>query len=325
MKNVAVKEKRNKPGRGWLDNKGLEFSKQQEMDFSYTNIDKLVRYSLGENAHFDNALYYNNDYSITLETAQKQKCEFVCDFLNITEGSKVLDLGCGWGGFLKHLKDIKAKGIGVSLSTGQVKACHKNDLEAYVKDMRYIIPSDFGYFDAITAIGSFDHVATLSDYKKGVQDDVYDDFFHHVYDLLPKGGRFYIQTMIFGKNMIPFEEMNINAPKDSIPYICALQLKHHPNSWLPYSFGHLIKVASPYFNIIHQSSGRLDFIETNRQWNKRFRKFNIRKYLWFLTLLPKFIANREFRYQLDVLRYNPNRLCFEKEILDHARMVFEKK
>lgn len=321
----SIPKKKTETGIGvWLDNKGPGFTKQEEMDFSYTNIDKLVRLSLGENAHFDNALFYDKNYSISLEEAQKQKCEFVCEYLGISKGSKVLDLGCGWGGFLKHLENVGANGTGVSLSKGQVAACRSNGLAAYLKDMRYITPDDFGTFDAVTAIGSFDHVASLDDYKNGIQDKIYDNFFKHVAGLLPTGGRFYIQSMVFSKNMIPLEDFDINAPKDSIPYICALQAKHHPNSWLPYGGEHIIRVAAPYFKMIHHSSGRLDFIETNRMWNKRFRKFNLKKYLWFFSLLPKFITNKEFRYQLDVLRLNPNRLCFETEIMDHSRLIFEK-
>lgn len=81
----------------WLDNGGLALDKQQEMDFTYSNVDKLIRLSLGENAHVDNALYFNNDYSISLEQAQQQKCAYVVESLGISKGSKVLDLGCGWG------------------------------------------------------------------------------------------------------------------------------------------------------------------------------------------------------------------------------------
>jgi cyclopropane-fatty-acyl-phospholipid synthase len=308
----------------WLNNKGLEFTKQQEMDFTYTNIDRLIRLSLGENAHVDNALYLNNNYSVPLEEAQRQKCAFVCEHLKIAKGSKVLDMGCGWGGFLKYLKDIGANGIGITLSSGQVAACRRNGLVAQLKDMRYIVPGDYGIFDAVAAIGSFDHVATMEDYLKGDQDEVYNNFFQHVARLLPEGGRFYIQSMVFSKNMIPYEEFDIAAPKDSIPYILALQAKHHPNSWLPYGGEHIIRVAAPYFKAIHHSSGRLDYIETNRQWHKRFLQFNLKKYLWFLSLVPKYLSDKEFRHQLDVLKFNPNRICFEKEIFDHSRIVFEK-
>ncbi len=301
-----------------------DWDKSKEMDFTYTNLDKFIRLSLGENAHFSNAMY-NGDYSLTLEQAQLKKYQFVVENLFIKEGSRVLDLGCGWGGWLKYLRDtVKAKGVGVNLSTGQAASCRKNGLEVYLKDARYVKPEDFGTFDAVTAYGSFEHVATVKDYVDGKQDAIYDDYFHHVADLLPKGGRFYMQSMVFSKNMIPYEKFDINADKNSDAYILALLTKHNPDSWLPYGHEHIIKVASPYFKKIYYSSGRLDYVKTNREWTKLFYKFNLKKYLWFLSLIPKFITDKEFRYQLALLRVRPNRVCFEREIMDHARLVFEK-
>ena len=76
---------------------GQHWDKSKEMNFTYTNLDKFVRYSLGENAHFSNA-FYDGDYSLTLDQAQEKKYRFVADQLRITKDSKVLDLGCGWGG-----------------------------------------------------------------------------------------------------------------------------------------------------------------------------------------------------------------------------------
>jgi cyclopropane-fatty-acyl-phospholipid synthase len=102
---------------------GQAWDKKKEMDFTYTNIDKFIRYSLGENAVFSNAMY-NGDYSLSLEEAQRRKHAFVAKELGIKKGSKVLDLGCGWGGWLKYLRDVDgAEGIGINLSDGQVKAC----------------------------------------------------------------------------------------------------------------------------------------------------------------------------------------------------------
>lgn len=303
---------------------GQEWDKKKEMDFTYTNIDKFIRWSLGENATFSNAMY-DGDYSLTLDEAQTRKFKFVIDQLGITKNSKILDLGCGWGGWLKYIKDnIGARAIGVNLSEGQVAACKKNDLEVYLKDARFIKPEDFGLFDGVTAFGSFEHVATVQDYLAGRQDAVYDDYFKHVYNLLPAGGRFYMQSMVFGRNMMPFEQIDINAPKGSDAYIMALLLKHNPDSWIPYGHEHIIKVAAPYFKTVFYSSGRLDYIKTNREWTKLFYKFNWKKYLWFASLVPKLFTDREFRHQLAVLRVRPNRVCFEREIMDHARLVFEK-
>lgn len=306
------------------EREGQEWNKKKEMDFTYTNIDKFIRSSLGENAIFSNAMY-NGDYTMTLEEAQVKKHEFVTKALGIKKGSRVLDLGCGWGGWLKYLKDVVgAEGIGINLSDGQVKACTENGLTAYIKDARFIKPEDFGTFDAITAFGSFEHVASVKDYLNGKQDEVYEDYFRHVANLLNPGGKFYMQSMVFEKNMIPFDEIDINAPKDSNNYIIALLLKHNPDSWIAYGHEHIIRTASPFFRNTFYSDGRLDYVKTNREWTKRFYKFTLKKYLWFASLIPKLLTDKEFRHQLDILRVRPNRVCFEREMMGHARLVFEK-
>lgn len=303
---------------------GQAWDKKKEMDFTYTNIDKFIRYSLGENPVFSNAMYLG-DFSMSLEEAQLRKHEFVANSLNIRRGSRVLDLGCGWGGWLKYLKDVVgADGIGVNLSDGQVNACRQNGLTAYIKDARFVKPEDFGTFDAVTAFGSFEHVSSVKDYLDGRQDEVYEDYFRHVYNLLKPGGKFYMQTMTFEKNMMPFDQIDINAPKDSNSYFMALLLKHNPDSWIPYGYEHVVRTASPFFKNTYYSDGRLDYVKTNREWTKRFYKFSLKKYLWFASLVPKLFTDKEFRHQLAILRVRPNRVCFEREIMGHARLVFEK-
>jgi len=303
---------------------GQEWDKSKEMDFTYTNLDKFIRFSLGENAHFSNAMY-DGDYSMTLDQAQLRKYEFVTKWLGIKKGTKIIDLGCGWGGWLTYLRDaVGADGYGVNLSRGQVASCRRNGLNVYLKDARFVKPTDFGEFEAVTAFGSFEHVASVKDYLDGNQDKVYDDYFKHVYDLLPKGGRFYMQSMVFSKNMLPYDQFDINAPKDSDAYILALLTKHNPDSWLPYGHEHIIKVAAPYFKNVFYSSGRLDYVQTNKEWTKLYYKWNLKKYLWYASLIPKYFRDKEFRHQLAVLRIRPNRVCFEREIMDHARLVFEK-
>jgi cyclopropane-fatty-acyl-phospholipid synthase len=299
-------------------------AEKKDLDFTYTTIDKIFRLSMGETGDYSGAKYDGN-FSMTLEEAQKAKHKFIADSLHIKPGSKVLDMACGWGPFSKYVTfERGATSIGLTLSQGQAEACRKNGLNVLVKDCRYVKPEDFGMFDAITCIGGLEHFCTVEEWKDGKQEKIYRDFFQTLYNLLPVGGRFYMQTMTFSKNMIDYEEFDINAEKGSAPHVCALMVKEFPGSWLPYGPEMVIRSAEPHFKLISQSSGRLDYIETIGQWRKKFRKFNLKKYGLYLSLIPRYITDKEFRHLVAVFRISPNRICFEKEIMDHYRLVFEK-
>jgi len=295
-----------------------------DMDFTYTTIDEICRLSMGETGDFSGAKY-DGDFTITLEEAQKAKHKFIADSLNITKGTKVLDMACGWGPFLNYVtKERGAEAMGVTLSQGQANACVKNGLKVIVKDCRYIKPEDFGQFDAVTCIGGMEHFCSVKEWEEGKQEKVYKDFFTMLGNLLPAGKRFYMQTMTFSKNMIPLKDFDLKAPRGSAPHVLALMMKEFPGSWLPYGNEMVIRNAEPLFKLVSISSGRLDYIETIGQWRKKLREFNLKKYLLYLSLIPKFLTDKEFRHQVDILRTSPNRVCFEKEIMDHYRMVFER-
>lgn len=298
-------------------------AEKKDLDFTYTTIDKIFRLSIGEMGDYSGARY-DGDFSMSLEAAQKAKHKFIADSLNIKQGSKVLDMACGWGPFSNYITSERgATSIGLTLSEGQAAACRKNGLNVQVKDCRYVQPGDFGIFDAITCIGGLEHFCSVEEWRAGKQEEVYSNFFKTIYELLPAGGRFYMQTMTFSKNMIPYEEFDINATKNSAAHVCALMVKQFPGSWLPYGPEMVIRNAAG-FKLISQSSGRLDYIETIGQWRKKFRKFNLKKYMLFLSLIPRYITDKEFRHLLSIFRISPNRVCFEQEIMDHYRLVFEK-
>jgi cyclopropane-fatty-acyl-phospholipid synthase len=299
-------------------------AEKKDIDFTYTLIDKIFRLSIGEMEDFSGARY-NGDFSLSLEEAQKAKHQFMASQLNIREGCKVLDMGCGWGPFLRYIRGLGAKGIGLTLSDAQYEACKRNGLEVYLKDVRLVRPEDYGIFDAIVSVGAFEHFCSLEEHLQGKQEEIYRNFFQTVYNLLPEGGRFYLQTMTFGKNMVDIKDMDINADKNSNEHITALLAKYFPGSWLPYGSEMITRNAEPYFNLINISSGRLDYIETTNQWRKRIWKFSFRKYLLFLRLIPEVIFNKEFRLKLEVLKSAANKICFEREVMDHFRIVFEKK
>ena len=299
-------------------------AEKKDLDFTYSTIDEIFRLSMGETGDYSGAKY-DGDFSMSLEEAQKAKHKFIADSLNIKKGSKVLDMACGWAPFTRYIvQEREASSIGLTLSKGQADACRKNGFNVLVKDCRYVKPNDYGKFDAITCIGGLEHFCSVEEWKEGKQEKVYSDFFQTLNDLLPSGGRFYMQTMTFSKNMIGFEDLDVHADKGSTAYIMALMVKQFPGSWLPYGPEMVIRNAEPHFKLISQSSGRLDYIETIGQWRKKFRKFNLKKYLLYLSLIPRYIFDKEFRHLVAIFKVSPNRVCFENEVMDHYRLVFEK-
>jgi len=223
---------------------------------------------------------------------------------------------------LSKLRDTTTKG---STQTG-IPALHAHDpIKVFVNRVRFEWRrrlAGFGLFDAVTCIGGLEHFCSVEEWQAGQQETVYGNFFKTLSQLLPVGGRFYMQTMTFSKNMIDYEDFDVDADKGSAAYVCALMVKEFPGSWLPYGPEMVIKSALPFFKHISQSSGRLDYIETIGQWRKKFRKFNLKKYLLYLSLIPKYLTDAEFRHQVAIFRVSPNRVCFEQEIMDHYRLVF---
>jgi cyclopropane-fatty-acyl-phospholipid synthase len=307
-----------------LNLKVTAMANKKDIDFTYTTLDKIFRMSIGETADFSAAMY-NGDFSLSLDEAQLAKHNFVADQLRIHEGSRVIELGSGWGPFLKFLKEKrKAIGLGLTLSDGQYHACKKNGFDVYIKDCRTVTPEDFGMFDAVVSIGAFEHFCSLEEYKAGLQEKIYRDFFKTAASLIPAGGRFFLQTMTFGKNMIAADKMDIHAPKNSAEYLVALTAKHLPGSWLPYGSEMLLQTAAPYFKMITMSSGRLDYIETIMQWRKMLRRFSFKKYVLYLSLIPGYIRENKLAHLWQVFKISPIMVCFEKEIMEHYRVVFEK-
>ena len=141
--------------------------------------------------------------------------------------------------------------------------------------------------------------------------------------MLPSGGRLYLQTMVFGRRMIAPDQVDIDAPRDSDAFHLALMERQFPGSWLPSGPDQVTRAAAPELTLVASESGRLDYIETIRQWRSRFAQRSARKALLKLRLVPRWLASSEFRLAF-TSGVSANSVCFERELLDHYRLVFEK-
>jgi cyclopropane-fatty-acyl-phospholipid synthase len=298
-----------------------------DIDFTYSLTDRVFRLSMGELADFSGAKY-DGDFSLTLEQAQRRKHEYVAEQVGIGPGSRVLDVGCGWGALLDFIRRRGGAGVGVTLSSAQLSACLRHGLDVHLLDGRTLERERFGAFDAVASLGAFEHFCSPEDYRAGRQDEVYGSFFEHMASLLPAGGRMYLQTMVYGRNMI--RAADAVAALDSLPpahtdaWYLALLARQFPGSWLPFGQEQVIRCAEPHFGLVSSESGRLDYIETITQWNARIGKRSLRKSLLKLRLVPRWLTSADFRLAF-ASGVSANKICFERELLDHYRLTFEKR
>lgn len=137
------------------------------------NLQSRPRASRSVAAHYDigNDLYtrmldprmvYSCGYwrdSTTLEAAQEAKLDLVCRKLGLEPGMRVLDLGCGWGGFAAHAADrYGCSVVGVTLSRDQL-ALGREMWKHLDVDLRLVDYRDVtGTFDRVASIGMLEHV-----------------------------------------------------------------------------------------------------------------------------------------------------------------------
>lgn len=295
---------------------------RKDLEFTYSTIDRIFRLSLGDLADFSGAKY-DGDFTLALEQAQRRKHEFIGEAIGIGPGRRVLDLGCGWGPLLAFIRERGGEGVGVTLSSAQARACRRHGLDARLADAREVDRESFGGFDAIASLGAFEHFCSVEEFRAGRQDRIYEDLFANLAGMLPQGGRLYLQTMVFGRNMIDPDEVSIDAPRDSDPWYLALMQHQFPGSFLPFGREQVVEAAAPHLRLVSAESGRLDYIETIKQWRRRFAEPGLRKTLLKARLVPKYLTSREFRRAF-TSGVSANSVCFERELMDHFRMVFER-
>jgi cyclopropane-fatty-acyl-phospholipid synthase len=95
----------------------------------------------------------------TLEQAQRDKLQLICQKLQLEPGMRVLDIGCGWGGLAQFMaQNYGVTVVGVTISAEQQKMaqarCEGLDVTILLQDYRDLRDQ----FDRIVSVGMFEHV-----------------------------------------------------------------------------------------------------------------------------------------------------------------------
>ena len=110
----------------------------------------------------DKRLTYTCGYwktATTLDQAQEDKLDLVCRKIGLQENQRVLDIGCGWGSFIKYAaQHYGVQAVGITVSKEQAdfvkEDCAGLSVEVRLQDYRELNEK----FDHIVSLGMFEHV-----------------------------------------------------------------------------------------------------------------------------------------------------------------------
>jgi cyclopropane-fatty-acyl-phospholipid synthase len=183
----------------------------------------------------------------TLEEAQAAKLNLICRKIGVEVGDRVLDIGCGWGGFLQYVaEEYGARGVGVTVSEEQARLgrtrCKDQPVEIRLQDYRDLQDESF---DHVVSVGMFEHVGPKN----------YETFFDVVRRCLKPDGLFLLET-IGNKSTSATTDPWLNK------YI-------FPNGTIP-SAAQLAEALEEHFVIEDWHNFGPDYDRTLMAWHQRF-------------------------------------------------------
>tara|TARA_B110001452_G_scaffold265433_1_gene270071 strand:- start:2476 stop:3666 length:1191 start_codon:yes stop_codon:yes gene_type:complete len=210
-------------------------------------LDKSLTYS---------SAIYENEHD-TLEIAQKNKYQKLIDLLNVKNGDKVLEIGCGWGGFSEYLAKKNEVLIDcITISKKQYEYSKKRIFESGLNNKVNVL-----FLDYRDLKGKYDKVASI-EMIEAVGEKYLDQYFKTIKNSLKPQGRAAIQG-------ITIKDELFDRYRNSEDFI---QKYIFPGGFLP-SVGQIRKLTKKnQLDIDKINSYSEDYAKTLLIWKKNFFK-----------------------------------------------------
>ena len=236
--------------------KNSKTNSRKNISAHYDLSNDFYKLMLDETMMYSSAVF--TDKNQDLYEAQKNKLEKLSSKLNLKEGSKVLEIGSGWGAMALHLANDKGCDVTtVTLSVEQKKLCEDRFKEHNIEDKIDILLKDYrdlnGKFDAIIAVEMFEAVGK----------EYFHIFFKKCQELLKPNGVLVLQV-------ITMPDQRYEAYSKGTDFI---QKYIFPGGHLP-SISKILEVTSKHtrLNLNHLEEFTEDYAKTLNIWHENFEK-----------------------------------------------------
>jgi cyclopropane-fatty-acyl-phospholipid synthase len=203
---------------------------------------------------YSSALFAQSEF--TLQQAQHAKYERIFSEINAGEGSRVLEIGCGWGGFAELAAKNGAHITGLTLSTEQLDFAQKRLDDAGVSERTELRLQDYRDTD-----GEFDGIASIEMFE-AVGEEYWDSYFACIAKNLKTGGRACIQTITIADDL--FERYRKGTD--------FIQQYIFPGGMLPSPSIFRAHAQRHGLNVVNELAFGLDYARTLSLWDHAFEE-----------------------------------------------------
>lgn len=201
------------------------------------------------------AALFEGDTGQSLAAAQTAKYERMLARLGAGPGDRILEIGCGWGGFAEHAARSRGCRIhGLTLSPRQLAFARERIARAGLSHL-----ATFELRDYRDAEGSFDHIVSIEMFE-AVGERYWPAYFSTLGRLLGSGGRAMVQVITIADDMFA----RYRAGSDFI------QQRVFPGGMLPSPGVFRERAAEAGLEMTDAFPFGLDYAETLRRWGSTF-------------------------------------------------------
>ena len=176
---------------------------RQRNTLAQARLNIASHYDLGNDFYrlwLDPSLTYSSalfsDAHKTLESAQAAKYERILNQADVRAGDKVLEIGCGWGGFFTHaVKTRDCRVTAVTISKAQFDACQQRVKAEGLTGQVDVQLQDYRHIE-----GTFDRVVSI-EMIEAVGRSYWNSYFQKIRASLRKGGRAVIQSITIREDL----------------------------------------------------------------------------------------------------------------------------
>ena len=211
---------------------------------------------------------YEGDPHRPYEAAQARKAELLLDRALCGAGSRLLDIGCGYGRILKAAAGRGASATGITVCPKQARRGAREGLDVRLQNYKTLGPEWDGQFDAVIANGSLEHFAQPADAVSGRDSEIYRELFATVHRLLGNSGPGRFVTTAIHVPSRPDPNDWLRPPSDfsyGSPEFHFARLARAFGGWYPEP-GQLEACARGYFSLVDEEDGTEDYRLTSEAW-----------------------------------------------------------